>query len=395
MLSEFLVRSFVKNRADTSDPAVRIAYGRLSGAVGIACNLLLSAGKFAAAVFSGSFAVMADAVNNLSDASSSVVSLVGFKIAGKPADHEHPYGHARSEYLAGLIVALLVLVAGVELMKSGVGRILHPEPLRFSWGLAAALAASVFVKLWMYLFYRKNGRLIASGALLSAAADSRNDVLATSAVLASSLLSHFADVSLDGWMGAGIAGFILFSGWGLVRDTLDPLLGKAPDPQTAREIQKRILGYPGVLGTHDLLIHDYGPGRRFGSVHVEMAAEGDPIANHDVIDGIERDFLKNESLDLVVHLDPIVTSESAVGDLRLSLSGLVKSVHPDMSIHDLRVVPGTTHTKLVFDCVVPPEMRMKQAEIRRTLSRLVAEKYPDHYCAITFDSSYAAIPHNG
>lgn len=291
-MTETLVRLFVKNSRDTTDPAVRTAYGNLASWVGIFCNLLLCAGKFLAGTLSGSISIAADAVNNLSDASSSVVSLIGFKLGARPADDEHPYGHARFEYLAGLAVAVMVLVIGVELLKSSVDKILHPAAVTFSWVAMAVLAASIAVKLWMSLFNRTLGKRINSGSLIATAADSRNDVLTTSAVLVASLISHFANVELDGWMGAAVALFILYSGVGLIKDTIDPLLGLAPDPELVQHIHDKIMSYPGVLGTHDLMVHDYGPGRQFASVHVELAAEDDVMASHELIDDIERDFLK-------------------------------------------------------------------------------------------------------
>lgn len=354
--------------------------------------MLLSAAKFLASVLTGSLAVAADAVNNLSDASSSVVSLVGFRMSGKPADAEHPYGHARSEYLSGLIVAVLIIVVGVELFRGSVEKVLSPTPVTFSWVTIAVLAGSILVKLWLAAFNRHTGRLIASETLIATAADSRNDVIATSAVLISSLAAHYFDVHLDGWMGLAVAVFIVYSGIGIVKHTLDPLLGKAPDPQFVRAIEQYILAYPGVLNTHDLLVHDYGPGRRFGSVHVEMAAEDDALDSHDVIDRIERDALKQFNLHLVVHLDPIVTADEAIGDLRTWLSEQVAKIHRDLTIHDLRIVPGPTHTNVIFDCVVPPDLGIAPDKLRARISQMVEKEYPTFRCVITFDDSFSAVP---
>ena len=394
-MTETLVRLFVKNSRDTTDPAVRTAYGNLASWVGIFCNLLLCAGKFLAGTLSGSISIAADAVNNLSDASSSVVSLIGFKLGARPADDEHPYGHARFEYLAGLAVAVMVLVIGVELLKSSVDKILHPAAVTFSWVAMAVLAASIAVKLWMSLFNRTLGKRINSGSLIATAADSRNDVLTTSAVLVASLISHFANVELDGWMGAAVALFILYSGVGLIKDTIDPLLGLAPDPELVQHIHDKIMSYPGVLGTHDLMVHDYGPGRQFASVHVELAAEDDVMASHELIDDIERDFLKNDRLPVLIHFDPIVTSDAQVGDMRRWLADAVKTIDPGLTIHDLRMVPGKTHTNVIFDCVTPPGFAMGSARLKEAIEKLVREKDPNYFCVITVESSFAAVPHTG
>lgn len=391
-MTETLVRLFVKNSRDTTDPAVRTAYGNLASWVGIFCNLLLCAGKFLAGTLSGSISIAADAVNNLSDASSSVVSLIGFKLGARPADDEHPYGHARFEYLAGLAVAVMVLVIGVELLKSSVEKILHPAPVTFSWVAMAVLAVSIAVKLWMSVFNRTVGKRINSGSLIATAADSRNDVLTTSAVLIASLISHFAKVELDGWMGAAVALFILYSGVGLVKDTIDPLLGLAPDPELVQHIHDKIMSYPGVLGTHDLMVHDYGPGRQFASVHVELAAEDDVMASHELIDDIERDFLKNDRLPVVIHFDPIVTSDAQVGDMRRWLAEAVRTIDPSLSIHDLRMVPGVNHTNIIFDCVTPSGFAMSSARLKEAIAQLVSEKDPNYRCVITVETSFAAVP---
>ena len=374
---------------------MRAAYGNLASWVGILCNLALCAGKFMVGTLSGSISVAADAVNNLSDASSSVVSLLGFRLGSRPADEEHPYGHARFEYLSGLAVAVMVLVIGLELGKTSLGKILAPTPVTFSWVTVGVLAASILVKLWMALFNRKVGGRIHSGALIATAADSRNDVLTTGAVLTAALISHFARVELDGWMGLAVALFILYSGVGLVKSTIDPLLGLAPDPELVKYIHERVMSYPNVLGTHDLMVHDYGPGRQFASVHVEMAAEGDVMASHDVIDNIERDFLENDGLHVVIHFDPIVTSDERVGDMRRWLSEAVKEIDGALTIHDLRMVPGPTHTNLIFDCVVPAGFAMSELDVKQAIKHLVRQKDPRYFCVITVECGYAALPHGG
>ena len=392
-MQNWLVKKFVHDYENVHDISVRASYGKLSGKVGIFCNAFLFAVKFIMGTISGSVSITADAVNNLSDAASSVISLIGFKMAEKPADEDHPYGHARYEYLSGLTVAVMIILIGFELFKTSFDKVLHPSTVDFSIALVIVLAVSILIKLWMALFNKSLGKKINSSALEATAADSRNDVISTSAVLAAAVISHFFKINLDGYMGIAVAVFILYSGIGLVKDTLDPLLGKAPEPELVDYIQKKILSYDGVLGTHDLRIHDYGPGRKFASVHVEMAAEGDVLKSHDVIDNIERDFLSKDNLNIIVHYDPIVTKDDIVNDFRSWLMEQVKSIDPHLSIHDLRIVPGNSHTNLVFDCVMPHCINMSPSELKAEIRRLVNIKYPNYYCIITIDSSYAAMPH--
>lgn len=391
-MTEKLIHLFIKDYANVRSPRVRTAYGRLAGIVGIVCNLLLCIGKFLAGAVSGSIAIAADAVNNLSDAASSVVSLVGFKLASRPADREHPFGHARFEYLSGLAVAVMVLVIGLELGKESVGKILHPAEVNFSWVAIAVLVVSIAAKLWLAAFNRNVGRRIDSNTLLASAADSRNDVLSTGAVLLAALISHFFNLELDGWMGLGVAAFILYSGVGLVKETADPLLGLAPDPKLVEHVHEKIMSYPGVLGTHDLMVHDYGPGRQFASAHVEMAAEDDVIKNHDVIDNIERDFLENDGIHVVLHFDPVVTSDQRVGQMRHWMAQAIKTIDPQLSIHDLRLVTGPTHTNVIFDCVVPPDFAMRDSELTDKIQKMVQQKAPQCFCVITVETAYAAIP---
>ncbi|MDD6036016.1 MAG: cation diffusion facilitator family transporter [Lachnospiraceae bacterium] len=390
-MTGFLIKLFVKQNEQVQKPEVRTAYGRLSGVVGILCNVLLFAGKFLVGTLTASVSITADAFNNLSDASSGLVSLLGFKMASRPADEEHPYGHARYEYLAGLTVCVMILVIGVELLKESFSKILHPEAVEFSWISVAILLISIGLKLWLAFFNRTLGKKINSQTLLATAADSRNDVITTSAVLLAMVLSYVTKLELDGFAGLVVALFILYSGVGLIRETLDPLLGKAADEELVLDIQQRILSYPGVLGTHDLMIHDYGPGRQFGSVHVEVAAEDDVIGSHDMVDNIERDMKEQLNLNMVVHMDPIVTKDESVNNLRHWLAQEVKKVHPDLTIHDMRVVPGTTHTNVIFDCLVPRGLKQSDEEIKEAIDRLVKQTYPNYYCVITVDHSYASV----
>lgn len=385
---DLLVHRFIENADDTANPAVRNAYGTLASTVGIVCNVLLCVGKGAIGLFAGSVSIVADAVNNLSDASSNVVSLLGFHMAGRPADREHPYGHGRYEYLAGMVVAVLVLVIGVELVRSSVEKLVDPSPTEFSPAVAIVLVASMLVKAWMMLFNRTLGRRIGSVTLEATAMDSRNDVITTGAVLAAAVVSALTGVDLDGWAGLAVGCFILWSGFGLMRETIDPLLGRTPSDELVRHIHDTIMGYPGVLGTHDLMVHDYGPGRQFASAHVEMAAEANPLDSHDTLDNIEREFLERDGMHVVLHYDPIVTDDPQVCDLRNWIAQQVKVIDPELTIHDLRCVPGPTHTNVIFDCVRPHGLAMSDDELRDTISGLVKSRHPGYDCVITVDRSY-------
>ncbi len=390
-MTGWLVKLFVKNYEQAQLPEVRASYGKLSGLVGIVCNVILFGVKFLLGTLTASVAITADAFNNLGDASSGIVSFLGFKMASRPADKEHPYGHARYEYLAGLTVCVLILVIGVELFKESFLKILNPNPVTFSWITIVVLLLAIGVKLWLAVFNRALGKKINSQTLLATAADSRNDVIATGAVIVATVLSYLLQFQLDGYMGLLVALFILYSGVNLVKETLDPILGKAADEELVKEIEKRIMGYPGVFGTHDLMIHDYGPGRQFGSVHVEVAAEEDVLKSHDMVDNIERDFLKELNIHLIVHMDPIITKDESVRNLRRWLAEEVKKVHEELTIHDLRVVPGETHTNVIFDCVVPRGLTQSDEEIKEAIDSLVKETYPNYYCVITVDHSYTEV----
>lgn len=387
-MTEFLLKHFVKGYPDTSSPAVRTRCGNLAGTVGIVCNVLLCAGKFLAGFLSGSLAISADAVNNLSDASSSVIALLGFRIAAKPADDEHPYGHGRTEYLAGLAVSVMILLIGLELVKTSVGKIMAPEPIQAGLVPLAVLVVSILVKLWMAGFNRQVGKQIGSSVLEATAADSRNDVIATSAVLVATLAQMIFGWQLDGWIGLAVAAFILYSGWGLVKEAIAPLLGQAPDPEMVRHILEVTRSYPGVLGIHDLIVHDYGPGRQFASLHVEMAASQDVLASHDVIDQIERRFLEQEGLHVIIHYDPIVTDNNEVGEAREYLAKQVKRLDPRLTIHDLRMVPGETHTNLIFDLVVPHGFEMPECRLKSEVQAMAQSKNPKWQCVVTLENSY-------
>ncbi|WP_298732971.1 cation diffusion facilitator family transporter [uncultured Subdoligranulum sp.] len=395
---DLLIHTFIKNYKNTADRAVRTAYGNLACVVSVVCNLLLFVGKTAVGTLAGSVSITADGMNNLSDASSNIVSLVGFKLGSRPADSEHPYGHARYEYLAGLAVSVMILVIGVELLKESFGKVLHPTEVQFGWLTVVVLIASILVKLWMSVLNKKIGRTIQSETLMATAADARNDVITTTTVLVASVLTFVTGFDrLDGIMGLGVAAFILYSGVQLVRDTIDPILGAAPDPELVEHIEQKALSYPGVLGVHDLMIHDYGPGNRLVSFHIEMDAKGDVMQSHDVIDTIEKDLLVQDGMIATIHYDPIVTGNAHVDEIRAFLQTKVAALEPKANLHDLRIVPGPSHTNVIFDCAVPAEYltdkQRRGAKLVTALRNAVQQKWPDHFCVIKLEPDYAPCTH--
>ena len=374
---------------DLQDSAKRAALGKLSGLVGIVCNVGLAGSKLAVGKLAGSMSITADGLNNLSDAASSIVTLTGFKLAEKPADKEHPYGHARFEYLASLTVSVMILFIGFELAKSSVEKVLHPVAVEFSLLSMLVLIASILVKAGMMIFNTRMGKRIDSTTLIATAADSRNDVISTCSVLIASAVSHFSGVELDGFAGLAVAAFIIINGYGLIKDTLDPILGHAPDPEYVKSIYNRIMSYPGVIGMHDLIVHDYGPGRQFASVHVEMDAEKNSIESHDIIDNIEKDFWESDSLHLIIHYDPIVTTDPEANAFREWLQEHIKDIHSELSVHDIRMVKGLSHTNVIFDCVMPYGLSMTEAELKKVVSDMIKENFPHYWCIITVDQNYS------
>ncbi len=390
-MTEILSRLFIQDYKNTDKPSVRFAYGRMAGLVGILCNVLLCVGKFLVGALSGSMSIAADAVNNLSDAASGVIGLLGFKLAEKHADSEHPYGHGRYEYLAGFIVAALILVIGFELLKDSVAKIISPSEVEFGLVSAGVLAFSIIVKLWLMLFYKKIGKKINSETLRASSADSRNDVISTGAVLVALTLSEFIPFQLDGIMGALVAVFILYSGIGLIKEAMNPLLGRAPSKEQAEEIRTRILSYDGVLGTHDLMIHDYGPDRQFASAHVEVSSDMTLTECHELIDGIERDFLKN-GLNLLIHPDPIVSGKGEIND---EISDIIRDIDERITVHDIRVTKCGNSEKIIFDCVVPEECGIDRQTVGELISEALQKENADRRIVITFDDGYASIPKYG
>lgn len=365
---------------------IRARIGKLSGAVGIICNCLLAAGKLIVGHMTSSMSITADGLNNLSDGASSIVTLLGFKLAEKPADRKHPYGHARIEYIAGLTVAVMILFIGLELGKSSVQKFINPEPIEFSFTAVWVLCASILVKLFMMLFNLKMGRRINSNTLLATAADSRNDVMTTSAVLAASIVEHFYDVRIDGVMGIAVSLFILYSGIKLAGETMSPLLGEGANPELQKQITDYINGCPMVLGCHDLMVHDYGPGRRYASIHVEIDKNEDPMACHARIDRMERECLKNYGTHLVIHYDPVVTDDPEVNSTKRLVNTIIKVRDGRLTIHDFRMVDDGESVKMSFDMILPEDLRGQEQSIKETvekaLNSLDSKKY---YADITFD----------
>ena len=384
-MTKLLLRLFVKNYENSADMAVRASVGKLAGATGIVCNIILFLGKLTAGILAGSVAIIADAVNNLSDASSSVVTLLGFRLAQQPADEDHPYGHARYEYLSGLMVAVLILVIGVELVKSSVGKIIHPEPIDFSMITMGILAASVLVKLWMSMFFGTLGKRINSLTLQATSVDSRNDVVSTIAVLAGCLAGYFFHVNIDGYVGLLVAVFILYSGVNIVKETISPLLGEQADAELVAKIKDMVFSDEAVLNVHDLLVHDYGPGRCFASIHAEVSARLDPMEVHDILDEIECRVLDQLNVHLVIHYDPVLPDDDEWAEMSGVMSEIIKEVAPEVSMHCFRMVGGAKQKNLVFDLMVPYDSEKKNWELKREIDQELLKRKKQYGTVIRFD----------
>ena len=385
---DWLAKHWIKNYTQTNDPVVRQGYGMLSGGVGIFCNLLLFLGKLLAGTVSGSISMVADAFNNLSDAGSSVVTLIGFKMAGQKADRDHPFGHGRMEYLAGLLVAVMILLVGAELFKSSLAKALHPAPVELTLVSLVVLPAAILVKLGMWRMNKGLGKKLHSPALEATAADSISDVVATGAVLGCTLLGHFTGWEIDGWAGLGVACFILYSGVMAARDTLNPLLGQPPAPELVQEIEETVLAHPEVRGVHDLVVHDYGPGRAMGSLHAEVDARADLLQIHDCIDRIERELKKKFGFDVVIHMDPVETGNGRTEQLRKQVLARLQEVWPGMTLHDFRITAGPEHTNLIFDVVAPYDIKLGDEELRKKIGELVRELGENYYAVVQVDRAY-------
>ena len=384
-MTDLILRIFVRDHKNTEDPAVRDKCGRVAGAVGIITNFLLFLMKIIVGTAFHSVSVTADAVNNLTDSGSSVVTLIGFKMASKPADEKHPFGHARIEYLSGVIVSFIVIFLGLQLGMSSIEKILTPEENALTPVALVVLVISVLAKLWQCLFYRKVGRMIKSESVEATSKDSRNDVIATSVVLLGAVITMLTGVNLDGYMGAAVALFIVFSGVQLTISTADPLLGQAPEGELVQTITEKMLSYPGIIGMHDLAVHNYGVGRCFASAHCEVDAQNDILVSHDLIDNIERDFSRDLGIHMVIHLDPVIVGDARTDALHCKVQSLVTALYPTVTIHDFRVIWGVTHSNIVFDAAVPFAVKDSDAVITQKLEAEIQKLDPDYRTVVTID----------
>lgn len=390
-MTNLLLKLFLKEKEPDSVSG-REACGKLAGIVGIICNLLLSIMKLIIGTATNSISITADATNNISDAGSSIITFVGFRLSGKPADEDHPYGHARMEYISGLVISFLILLIGFEILKTSVTKVFSPEKSEFSIVASVILDVSILVKLWMSQFNKTLGKKIKSTALEATAADCRNDVISTAAVLIASVISKFTGFDLDGYMGIAVAVFILISGIKLVKETIDPLLGQAPTKEIYEKIEQKILSYENVLGVHDLLVHSYGPGCYFASAHIEMDANINVLICHDIMDKIERDFNNELNIHLVVHLDPTVLDSEETKELKESVKKIIDEIDPIITFHDFRVVYGEEHKNVLFDVVVPPKFRYKDDELADMIKKKINEAGNGNlYAVILVDHSYGEL----
>ncbi len=384
-MTNILIKTFIKNYKDTGNSKVREAYGKFAGIVGIISNIVLFLFKIAVGLLSSSMSVIADAMNNLSDFASSIITLVGFKLAGKPADEEHPFGHARIEYITGIIISFVIVIIGWQLGVSSYDKIINPEPTDFGIAVYVVLFCSIFVKIWQGFFYKKIGNAINSKTVLATSKDSLNDVIASTAVLVSALISVLINVSLDAYMGLAVALYIVYSGVMLIIETSKPLLGEATDKELVNEIKQKVLSYDGIIGVHDLVVHDYGAGVCFASVHCEIDAEEDLLKSHDLIDGIERDFRREKNIQIVIHMDPIITTDEKANELKARIEALLDAVYPNFTVHDFRVVWGYSVSNVIFDIEVPFTEPKKDEEIVEVLCKIVKTLGSTYNCIIEVD----------
>ena len=387
-MTELLISAFIKNKDDLKNHKVRQAYGTMGGAVGIFCNILLFAGKLTAGILTGAISITEDAFNNLSDAASSIITLVGFRMAGRPADKNHPFGHGRIEYISGLLVSLAILLMGFELLKSSADKIFRPEDIVFRPVSIGILIVSILVKFWMSAFNKKVGNLIDSEAMKATATDSLSDCIATTAVLGGMLIFKFAGINVDGYVGILVAGFVMWAGFGAAKDTLSPLLGTAPDVELVEDIQNEVLDNELIVGVHDIIVHDYGPGRRMISLHAEVPYNVDILEAHDVIDNIEYHLMHKFNCDATIHMDPVVTDDEETNEARMMVEKIVKECGPELSIHDFRMVEGKTHNNLIFDLVVPYECDQEVGDITTYIRKEIRRHRENYFAVIKVDRSY-------
>lgn len=392
MLTDLLVRTFVKDNENVKDKAVRQNYGYLGGFTGIVCNVALSVSKIAIGLMVNSIAITADAVNNLSDAASSIITLVGFKITNKPADREHPFGHARIEYISAMVVSFMVILVGFEFLKSSFERIRNPQVMKFDIIAFSVLLLSIGVKLWLGRFYKNIGKRIGSKTMEASAVDSMSDVITTSVVAASLLTSRWITFPIDGYIGLLVSAFIMYSGINLTKETLNPLLGEAPEPEFIADITGRTLSYEGIIGVHDMIVHNYGPGRCVVSLHAEICAKTDIMKAHDIIDLAEQEISKALDIHMVIHMDPINTDDKLVQETQGKIMEIITGLHNELTIHDFRIVGGEEHMNLIFDLVVPYEYDEKMAkELSQKVSSAIKAKYKNYNAIIYIDRAYSIL----
>ncbi len=383
-----LSKLFIKNREEVKDQKVRQAYGVLCGAVGIFLNLCLFAGKFIAGFISNSIAITADAFNNLSDAGSSIITLIGFKMAGQKPDPDHPFGHGRIEYISGLLVSVIILLMGFELLKSSVTKIIHPEELTFSPVILVILIVSILVKCYMFFYNKTLGKKLNSSAMMATGTDSLSDTLATTVVLISTLVAHFSGLAIDGWCGVAVGLFICYAGINAAKDTISPLLGQAPEPEFVNQVNSIVMAHEEVIGIHDLIVHNYGPGRVLISLHAEVPADGDILSLHDVIDTIEHELRDTLNCHAVIHMDPVQVGDPETDRLKGIVKECIAEIDPSLTIHDFRIVTGPTHTNLIFDVVTPYNFPMSDNELTAEITRRIQKENPSYYTVIEVDKKF-------
>lgn len=391
-MNKFLCKIFIKDYDKVTEAKVRKNYGLLSGIIGIITNALLFFVKLTIGLLSGSISIIADSINNLSDMSSSIITIMGFKLASMPEDKEHPYGHARFEYISGIIVSILIIVAGLESAKASLHKIIHPEPIEFSWILFSILALSILVKIWQCLFYKYCARAIKSVTLETSSKDSRNDVITTTVIALSLLIYHYAGINPDGPMALIVSAYIILSGFSTAKETISPLLGEKPDPELVKNIRDSVLSYKGVLGMHDLIVHSYGPGKNFVSIHIEVDGDGDFMASHDLIDNIEREISQRLNIVMTAHLDPIKIGDPLIKSLTHKANLITENIHGLSHIHDLRIVEGPSHTNVIFDVVISSSCILSEEEIyeefKPVLDIVKEQQEKEAYLIINFDGEY-------
>lgn len=387
---KLLAKIFIKDSQNTADSKVRVAYGYLCGAVGIALNILLFAGKIIAGTISGSVAVTADAFNNLSDAGSSIISLIGFRLASQKPDPHHPFGHGRFEYIASLIISIIIVLMGFELGKSSFEKIVAPQAVEYSAVTFAVLGASVLVKLYMFFYNNSVGKKIDSATMRATAMDSISDAVSTGAVLISAVIAMFTNLALDGWMGLVVAAFIMVTGFKSAKETIDSLLGTPPSPEFVKQIEDMTLQYDDIIGVHDMIVHNYGPGRTFVSLHAEVPSDGDIVAIHDTVDNAEREIAKELGCLVTIHMDPVDVHDEHTAQLREKVSEIIKQINPDITFHDFRVVSGPTHTNLIFDIVSPMDCGLSDQELADTIADKIHQCNESYFAVINVDKDFAS-----